>query len=261
MNTHFVEYLGGLQMCVIDGDQGMSTIIQIFGIHEPHATRATLKLLKPGMTVIDAGSNLGYYAFIEAREVGETGMVYAMEPAPISYACLAKGMEANGFKNMDISPTAVGDYEGKAKMNIGKMTNSSNMLTLDDESLSVWAMDHLSSSMEEGTVLVPMTTLNKYIQDKGIKQIDFLRMDVEGYEINVMNCAWEAIDIMPKGSTVFMETHPIFYEDRDPYAHMYDEFAKRGFTPFTAEEDGSLVNEVSLDKLLQSGVLHVFWRN
>lgn len=253
-------YLGGLKMCTIDGDQGMSSLIRLFGIHEPHATKATMKLLKPGMKVIDIGANLGYYAFIEARAVGDEGFVYAIEPAPDSYAHLEAGAKANEFKNIRTYPLAIGDSTGHAMMNIGMMSNSSNMLHLEDESLlSTWASDHLTNSMN-GKVEVFQTTLDKFCKDNYIKQVDYLRMDTEGYEIQIMEGAWETVSDMGKGSIIFMETHPIFYQDRTPYAEMYDRLTSFGFIPHRADDNGDLT-EVTKEEIVDIDVLHVFWIN
>jgi len=56
-----------------------------YGIHEPLSTRIIKEELNDGMHVVDIGANIGYYALLEARIVGDKGWVYAVEPSPRNF--------------------------------------------------------------------------------------------------------------------------------------------------------------------------------
>ena len=55
------------------------------GTFEPQETAQVRKWLKPGMTVVDAGANIGYYSALAATCVGRSGRVFSMEPQPKTY--------------------------------------------------------------------------------------------------------------------------------------------------------------------------------
>jgi hypothetical protein len=67
------------------------------GIFEPATTRLVNKIVKPGMTLIDVGANLGYYTIVFASLVGKSGKVFAFEPVKQYYEKLLWHVEANGF--------------------------------------------------------------------------------------------------------------------------------------------------------------------
>jgi hypothetical protein len=61
-------------MLLIPNDKGISSELLLFRTHEPLSTKILKKLLEH-MTCIDIGSNIGYYALLERKIVGEKGKV------------------------------------------------------------------------------------------------------------------------------------------------------------------------------------------
>src|SRR5262252_7123336 len=68
-----------------------------------------LRWLRPGMTVIDIGANLGVYSLPLARSVGPHGMVFAYEPASEPRSLLTRSRELNRADNLHLNPAAVSD--------------------------------------------------------------------------------------------------------------------------------------------------------
>jgi hypothetical protein len=60
--------------------------------------------MKPGMTAIDIGANLGVYSVPMARRVGPTGAVYSFEPASTTRAHLSRSVELNRCANLHLIP-------------------------------------------------------------------------------------------------------------------------------------------------------------
>ena len=78
-----------------DRDMG---VVMAMGQYEPESVRFIRKVLRPGMTCIDAGAQTGFYTCLMASVVGEGGMVHAFEPMPASYELLVKNVQENRFE-------------------------------------------------------------------------------------------------------------------------------------------------------------------
>src|SRR5262245_30439262 len=85
--------------------------------------------LRPGMTVIDIGANLGVYSVPMARLVGQTGHVFAYEPGSEARRLLERNRELNAAVNLDISPLALSDRERDGRLVFG---GSSELYALGD---------------------------------------------------------------------------------------------------------------------------------
>jgi FkbM family methyltransferase len=94
---------------------GISLIIPRRFIHhyishdyEPVSTSAFLGALRPGMTVVDAGAHIGYYAVLAAKGVGESGVVHAIEPCRETAAVLQRNVDINHLRNVRVHVNAAG---------------------------------------------------------------------------------------------------------------------------------------------------------
>ena len=138
----------GHQIAVFRGDPGISRELALYKVHEPLATRLLMQTLRPGMNVVDIGGNIGYYAMLEARLVGPTGMVIAIEPMPKNSERLCQNVQANGYQNIRIHKVAIGDRNGTALMYISEKSN--------------WHSLHPPPS-SKGGMKVPVSTLDSLL--------------------------------------------------------------------------------------------------
>jgi len=136
------------------------------GCWEPTETEIFKKLVKPGMTVVDIGANIGYYSLMASRLVGETGKVYAFEPFERTYGILNRNIEVNGFKNITALRKAVLNRVGTMTLHCAKYSPANVSITETGASFDV-----------------PCTTIDHEFE--GIK-IDVIKMDIEGAEALVL---------------------------------------------------------------------------
>ena len=68
------------------------------------------------MTVFDVGANVGPYALVAARRVGDRGSVHAFEPTPKSAAGLRRNVGLNGLTNVVVNEVAVSDTAGEVNL-------------------------------------------------------------------------------------------------------------------------------------------------
>lgn len=69
------------------------------GYWENWITKVFLDIVKPGMTVLDIGANIGYYSLLAASRVGSTGKVISFEANPELADILASNFSINGYLN------------------------------------------------------------------------------------------------------------------------------------------------------------------
>ena len=142
-------------------DKGISTDLFMNGIREPHATKYLQSILRPDWTVVDIGANIGYYVLIESLVVKK---VIAIEPVPLNFKHLRKNVSLNKCSNVELHEVAIGDKDDVAYIEVGKASNWSKISTA-------------------GPMGVLMRTLDTILEGR---PVDFIRMDVEGYEMNVL---------------------------------------------------------------------------
>jgi FkbM family methyltransferase len=124
--------------------------------------------LKPGMTIIDVGANLGVYSLPMARLVGPTGHVFAYEPGSEARAFLKRSRELNAALNLDISPFALSDGEREGRL---VFSWSSELNALGD-----------SGAGET----VRITNLDNEHAARSLPSPDFVKIDAEGEEERIL---------------------------------------------------------------------------
>jgi len=105
--------LGRYKMFVDSKDIGLTSHLLLDGYWEMWLTEALADVLKPGMTVVDIGANLGYFTMVMADMVGAEGAVHAFEPNPRLVERLEQSIAVNGFyRQARVHAQALGDQEG-----------------------------------------------------------------------------------------------------------------------------------------------------
>ena len=130
--------------------------------------------LRPDHQCVDVGANIGITALIMAERVPD-GRVLAIEAAPKVAAVLRDNV--SGKQNITVIESAIGDRDGT--------------VAFDDNS----AWGHVSDS----GVQVPMRRLQTVLHDNGMDRVDFIKLDVEGYESVILR---DALPIIQRDNTL-----------------------------------------------------------
>lgn len=125
--------------------------------------------LKDESTFVDVGANVGYFTLLLAEKFPRAH-VFAFEPVQDVFNCLSNNTK--GFSNIDISHMAISNFEGKAFMHVDEHDSQISQLTHEQT--------------DEG---VSVNTLDKVLAEKGISQVDLLKIDVENSEKYVLQQA------------------------------------------------------------------------
>jgi FkbM family methyltransferase len=242
-NGEIVKTVQGNRMILNLNDLGISRELALYGVHERNSTAYVKKIITPGMRILEVGANIGYYAMIESRLAGESGHLYAFEPSPFNIDLLRRNLELNNFRNYDIYPNAVGGKRGRAKFYVDSRSNLSGFIKREGAEYA-------------GVVDVEMVTLDDFLKDK---KVDFIRMDVEGYEREILKGAENAFrsGILPK--YFFIEVHSELLHKKSSSAEEIIRFMKgfgyeavksfyRGGSKIVANSTEELLNHPYLEK-------------
>jgi FkbM family methyltransferase len=122
-------------------------------------------LVTPGQQVLDVGGNIGLYTALMARCVGNQGRVGAFEPVPMLAGALRCAIDWNALSQVELHPVALGETDGTVKMCVRPFNSGDNRIH------------------RTGDVEVPMRRGDSLLSGW---RVDFIKMDVQGYELPVL---------------------------------------------------------------------------
>jgi FkbM family methyltransferase len=174
----------------LDLREGIDFAIWLFGAFEASTRRAYERLVQPGHVVLDIGANVGAHALPLARLVGPGGRVVCFEPTEYAFAKLRANTEAN--------PELAGRMTLMQVMLVGRIEEP-----LPDRLFSSWPLwaggdvHGLHGGRAMATRGARALTLDAALAEAGVSRVDFVKMDVDGYECRVLRGAAELLRQVP----------------------------------------------------------------
>lgn len=194
-----VERLTGFRTAA--GDYLPHRLQMLVGTYEAEELGLIRRFLRPGQTIIDAGANIGYTVRFFADAVGETGCVYAFEPNPVVFPLLqqntANVSHVRCF-NLGLSAKA-----GDTILYLAGKNHS--VASFSEQYPSMHLADRPNETVSP--VRVEVVKGDDFIRSLNAPPIDVIKMDVEGWELNVLNGFEQTIQQSP-GITLFCEYSP-----------------------------------------------------
>ena len=132
------------------------------------------KQLVNGSVFIDIGANIGAYSLIASKLVGNKGKVYSFEPVKSIHNQLTQNIKQNSITNIVVEKMAIFDKNTTLELYIS-----------DNQNMGMSSILHHSNESGEKQT-VQATTLDNYIDNKDLIKIDFIKIDIEGAEINAL---------------------------------------------------------------------------
>ena len=148
---------------------------------------------KNGDIVVDVGAHIGLYSIISSKCVGPKGKVVAIEADPNNFEMLSRNLGLNNLTNV------------KALNCIAYCIEAQMALADYDTILSGKIQKYPST---EKTVDVQVNTLDNLLQRNGIKQVNWIKIDVEGAELDVLKGAHNTLS-NSKDISILIEIHGI----------------------------------------------------
>ena len=180
---------------------GVSRDLAISGTREEQLVYVLRNTIQPSNAVLDLGANIGYYTLMMAKLVGDGGFVYAVEPAIENYELLQKNVSLNNFQDrVETFQLAISNKKGIEKLYLSEY---SNMHSLNP---------NIGFSRKQ-YVNIDAVDLNSFLKDK--PEISLIRMDVEGYEVEILEGLQPAIEEGVFSGKIIFEVHMGRYNDED----------------------------------------------
>ncbi len=187
------------------------------------------RYLKPGMTVLDIGAHHGFYSLLASLVVGPGGRVYSFEPSPRERNALLKHLRLNRRTNVQVMDFALGNENADA-----------NLYVVDGNQTGCNSLRPPVVLSGTSSAKVRVARLDDWLEQQKISHIDFVKLDVEGGEIQVLKGSERLLERKPR-PVILMEvqdirTQPWGYRSKDVVEHLN----RRGFTWLAINRNGYL---------------------
>lgn len=150
------------------------------GTYSPEETAFVRSTVREGMTVIDAGANVGYFTILAASLVGPRGAVLSFEPNPYCFRRLQHTLCTNGLAQVSASQVGLSDLYGHLPLYESPPSSGNHNSTM------------VAEPRWEPTT-VPVTTLDRLLWSLQIDKVDLLKLDVEGHETRILRGTAQAL--------------------------------------------------------------------
>jgi len=184
--------LGGGFLYVSGRAAGMKYLIKPIELVDKELIRIAKIFIKNGDTVWDVGANIGLFSKIASFLTGRDGLILAIEADVDLVKMLNKSfvMEYSNYGDIVIISTALGNHEGYVNFSISKRARASN-------SIAGYGSNETGGVYETRSVTI--STLDTLLG--GYRPPNFLKIDVEGAELEVLN----------GGKNLLTEVRPVIY--------------------------------------------------
>jgi FkbM family methyltransferase len=171
---------GDLRGTIFFNPVGQTSPAYVLGHFEDHVAHAMQSNVRSGDVVYDVGANAGWHTLRLAHLVGPEGVVHSFEPTPRDQSLLALNLVVNGISTVVIEPVALSDVEGTVPF---ATFTSPGVNRIAGTDLPADAM----------VIDVEATMLDTFVFDRGHDPPTFIKIDVEGGELSVLQGARRVI--------------------------------------------------------------------
>ncbi len=189
-------FFRGCEITINDRDTMRVTFpfASMSGSYEPDIYNHFMSNVRPHDAIVEVGGFIGVYTIPMAKRLGDRGSVTVFEPEPHNAVCLRKHIGMNDVaEKVTLVQLAVGKEEGHVYFTTGGFASS-----------------FAEETPSQDTNKIPMTRLDSILKDQ---KIDILKIDVEGFEEDVLRGAANLLaDRKRCPRVIYVEVHPQFWD-------------------------------------------------
>jgi FkbM family methyltransferase len=144
--------------------------------HHRGLVPALQRVIAEDAIVFDVGAHAGQFTKLFAK-LAAKGFVFSFEPGSYARMILRAGVRASGLRNIAILPFALGDRNGVAMLHVPVKRSGSYG----------FGLSHIGAPDRPGErEAVAVATLDEAAEVLGIERLDFVKADIEGYELRLI---------------------------------------------------------------------------
>ena len=166
---------------------------EIIGIFRP----------KEGDIVVDIGAHMGRYTIPSAKSVGVSGKVIAVEAHPYNFGILQHNLKLNKLTNVSLLNSAA--YSKKANLKL-YLPDEDLGYTMHHSVMTNYLSTKYNNEIERKYIEVEADTLDNLLKSSGITTVNWIKIDVEGAEYEVLKGAREILSTN-KPISILVEVH------------------------------------------------------
>jgi FkbM family methyltransferase len=150
-----------------------------------------------GQRIFDIGGFEGIHTIFFADRAGPDGQVVTFEPDPVNYQKILENVGINDLTNVVVLNLGVGDRPGHLEFAYPRDRGRGSAL--------IETLEHYKSDSHTQRVTLPVTSIDSELQSQGRPAPDFVKVDVEGLELQVLEGMVDTVDrFKPR---IFLEIH------------------------------------------------------
>jgi FkbM family methyltransferase len=211
----------GVRMVSMPGNFS-SMAMYLLSDRDPEIQSVIRRVVPAGGVFVDVGANIGSYTVRASQIVGPAGRVVAIEAHPFTFGFLERTIALNGFANVTAMNIAAGAGRQIVRMKYTAVNPGET---------------HVS---REGDAEIMMQPLDECMAGLGIAAIDYLKIDVEGYELFVLRGARRIIE---PSRGIVVQTEQVDQHARR-YGHSVSEIVELllayGLQPHRVDKEGAV---------------------
>jgi FkbM family methyltransferase len=162
---------------------GNSAAAYVLGTFKPDLQSFLSSTVKEGNVFYDVGANVGFFSLLAARLIGPKGRVISFEPLPDNLVNLHENVKRNQFLNVQVLPLALGATNEEQIFQVSERPTWGKLKSAGPDAPDKYLSD----------IKVLVRRLDDLVTDGVIEPPDFVKIDVEGAEVEVVEGAKETL--------------------------------------------------------------------
>jgi FkbM family methyltransferase len=181
------DFDGSISM-EVDLAEHMGSRIFWFGYYSRDVLFAMDRLLKPGMTFLDVGANIGEVTLFAAKRVGPSGTVVAFEPVHCIASCCRTNVHLNDYEWVRVVELGVSDKSGFSP--IYNQTEPAEDGFIHNGLSTLYSSEWRSARAGK----IELITIDEFVAASRLTRIDGIKIDIEGGELAALRGAKKTLD-------------------------------------------------------------------
>ncbi len=173
----------------LNASHRMAALVYWRGAHEWAPLFLLKNILKPDMTLYDAGANMGEFTTYAAHLVGSKGRIVSFEPMTVTFALLRENISLNRFESR-VSAFNIGLSDKKGEAELFAASEVNNIGSVEDGLHTLFGTTSRNSFLQK----IQLETMDEFVETHHLSPPDVIKIDVEGSELFALKGAAKVLE-------------------------------------------------------------------